>query len=200
MARSMRTMAAAFTAAALLCGRGAPAQTLPSPSQESCALDVVEALGDAGEWLTVPSYGPAWRPQEALVGAEFVPFVTGGSWVLRNGQQYFASRWLWGDVVFTSGRWTLNAKEGWVWIPDQRCIMRSQAAAQDDDPMPLPPLLDPTKIRTIKHPLGTQYAYPYGQEWGRVFPQGVTIAAPRWIAPMPTTPNMLVDRGFVRGY
>jgi hypothetical protein len=196
----MRIMAAALTAASLLFGRGALGQGPPSSSEQSCALDVVQALGEAGEWLTVPNYGPAWRPREAVVGAEFVPFVTGGLWVLRNGQQHFASRWLWGDVVFSSGRWTLDAREGWVWIPDQRCIKRSAANAQDDDPMQLPPLLDPTKVRTIKHPLGTQYAYPYGREWGRVFPRGVTIAAPRWIAPLATTPGMLVDRGFMQGY
>jgi hypothetical protein len=153
---------------------------------------VVEALGDQGEWLTVKNHGPAWRPSEDVVGADFTPFVTGGYWVLRNGQHYFSSRWLWGEVVFTSGRWTLNSTEGWVWLPDARCLGRSEVASNEDDPMPLPPLLPPIKIRTIKHPLGTQYAYPYGTEWGRVSPAGVSIAAPRWIAPMRTTPTTLV--------
>ena len=77
----------------------------------ACALDVVEALGDQGEWMTLPDYGPAWRPYESEVGQNFVPFVTGGAWVLRNGQQYFSSRWSWGEIVFTSGRWTLKAKQ-----------------------------------------------------------------------------------------
>jgi hypothetical protein len=181
-------------------GRVSAAQECVPPSQDNarCALDVVEALGGQGTWLAVQSYGPAWRPNEDVVGPEFVPFVTGGNWVLRNGAQYFASRWSWGEIVFTSGRWTLHSTEGWVWLPDQRCVKRSEAASKDDDPMPLPPLLSPIKIRTIKHPLGTQYAYPYGREWGRVFPTGASIAAPRWIAPMPTAPTTLVNPAVLR--
>jgi hypothetical protein len=66
-------------------------------------------------------------------------------------------------------------------------------AAQEDDPMPLPALRDPIKVRTIKHPIGTQFAYPYGREWGRVFPEGTVVAAPGWIVPMPTTPTTLVQ-------
>jgi hypothetical protein len=82
----------------------------------SCALDVVEVLGGQGEWLALPRQGPAWRPSPEVVGASFAPYVTGGAWVVRDGAPVFSSRWSWGDVVFNSGRWTLNADEGWLWL------------------------------------------------------------------------------------
>lgn len=170
----------------------APAKAMP------CPPDVVEVLGQPGDWLTVAKYGPVWRPHADVVGTDFVPFVTGGTWVLRNGQPYFASRWLWGELVFTMGRWTLDSEEGWIWIPDGRCLKRSAAAAQDDDPMPLPALRDSVRIRTIAHPLGTTFAYPYGPEWGRVFPDGTVLAAPSWVKPMPVTPKTLVKPSLLR--
>jgi len=55
--------------------------------------------------------------------------------------------------------------------------------------MPLPPLLLPIKVRTIKHPLGIQFAYPYGQQEGRVFPAGVQVPMPAWIKPVSAVPN-----------
>jgi len=185
----MRTSGVLVATIVLLSSRMVFAQ---AAAGNTCGLDVVEALGDQGEWLSVRDYGPAWRPFEAVVGANFVPFVTGGAFILRDGQPFFSSRWAWGDIVFSSGRWTLNANEGWIWIPDERCLVRSNVAQADDDPMPLPPLLNPTRVRTIKHPLGTQYAYPYGQEWGRVFPAGVKVLGPTWLAPISTTPTTLV--------
>lgn len=196
----MSFIPALITAVMLFSENGALAQepeAAPSNSMP-CPPDVVEVLGHNGTWLTVAKYGPVWRPHAEAVGADFVPFVTGGAWVLRDGQPYFSSRWLWGEIVFTVGRWTLDADEGWSWIPDARCLKRSAAAAQEDDPMPLPALRDPIKVRTIPHPIGTQFAYPYGREWGRVFPAGTVLAAPRWIAPMPTTPTTLVQPQVLR--
>jgi hypothetical protein len=153
-------------------------------------MDVVEVLGGQGEWLTLPRQGPAWHPSPEVVGEHFAPYVTGGVWVVRDGAPFFSSRWSWGDVVFNSGRWTLNSDENWLWLPDQRCVkVAPVAAANDGEPMPLPPLLLPIKVRTIKHPLGIQFAYPYGQQEGRVFPAGVQVPMPAWIKPVSAVPN-----------
>jgi len=178
--------------AALVSDPSTVTQEVPqsAPAAGSCTLDVFEALGDQGEWLTLPDYGPAWHPRESEVGSEFVPFVTGGFWALRDGRQHFSSRWSWGEVVFSSGRWTLHAKEGWLWIPDARCVKQADAQlAANGDPSPLPPLLNPIKVRTIKHPLGTLFAFPFGREWGRVFPPGVAVPMSTWVTPIPSQPG-----------
>ncbi len=174
---------------------GTASQPAPAPASQdtestSCAMDVVEVLGGQGEWLTLPRQGPAWHPSPEVVGEHFAPYVTGGVWVVRDGAPFFSSRWSWGDVVFNSGRWTLNSDENWLWLPDQRCVkVAPVAAANDGEPMPLPPLLLPIKVRTIKHPLGIQFAYPYGQQEGRVFPAGVQVPMPAWIKPVSAVPN-----------
>jgi hypothetical protein len=161
--------------------------------EKSCAVDVVEALGDQGEWSTLPNYGPAWHPRADIVGPKFEPYVTGGTWILRDGRPYFHSRWSWGEMVFTSGNWTFTAKAGWLWLPDERCFTPYDAQFLEDDLMPLPPLRRPVKVRTIKHPIGITFAYPYGQEWGRVLPGGVAVTVPRWTAPVPAQPNTPVN-------
>jgi hypothetical protein len=162
------------------------------PGAQHCAVDVVEALGDQGEWSTVPNYGPAWHPREDIVGPTFEPYVTGGAWILRDGRPYFQSRWPWGELVFSSGSWTFTAK-GWLWLPDARCFTPYDAQFLDDDLLNLPPLRNPIKVRTIKHPIGITFAYPYGQEWGRVLPAGVAATVPRWTAPVPAHPGTPVN-------
>jgi hypothetical protein len=173
-----------------IAGLPAPARASQATQSTSCAMDVVEVLGGQGEWLTLPQQGPAWRPSPEVVGERFVPYVTDGAWVVRDGALVFSSRWSWGDVVFNSGRWTLNADEGWLWLPDQRCVEVTPAAvASNGEPMPLPPSLPTIKVRTIKHPLGIQFAYPYGQEVGRVFPAGVQVPMPTWTMPVSAVPG-----------
>jgi hypothetical protein len=177
---------------ALLWAPGARAQTTDSnqPGANNCAVDVVMALGDQGEWSMLPNYGPAWHPRVDLVGPEFVPYATGGAWILRDGRPYFQSRWDWGEVVFTSGNWTFTEPSGWLWLPDGRCFQPHAEQIPDDDWMGLPPLRDPIKVRVIKHPMGITYAYPYGQEWGRVLPAGVAASMPRWMTHVPSHPEV----------
>jgi hypothetical protein len=190
----MRTSSVLVVTSALLSAPLAKAQglDLDQPVANNCAVDVVVALGDQGEWSTLPNYGPAWHPREDVVGPEFVPYVTGGAWILRDGRPYFQSRWPWGEVVFSSGNWTFTEQAGWLWLPDGRCFQPHAEQVPDpyDDMMPLPPLLNPIKVRVIKHPPGTTYAYPYGREWGRVLPEGVAAPVPRWMAPVRAHPGV----------
>jgi hypothetical protein len=185
----------------LLASPMAKAQALDpnQPVANDCAVDVVVALGDQGEWSTLPNYGPAWHPREDVVGPEFAPYVSGGAWILRDGKPYFHSRWPWGEVVFSSGSWTLNAQAGWLWLPDARCFKPNQAQASDpyDDLIGLPPLRNPIRVRTIKHPIGTTYAYPYGQEYGRVLPAGVAAPVPSWMASVPAHPGVQTDTNLI---
>jgi hypothetical protein len=191
----MKTLSVLMMIPAFLSAPVARAQSSPAnqPGERSCAVDVVEALGDQGEWSTLPNYGPAWHPRADVVGANFEPYVTGGTWVLRDGRPYFHSRWPWGDRVFSSGNWTFTAKSGWLWIPDGRCLLPYEAQSLEDDMLNLPPLRNPIKVRTIKHPIGITFAYPYGQEWGRVLPAGVAATVPRWLAQVPAKPGTPVN-------
>jgi hypothetical protein len=169
----------------------------------NCVVDVIMALGDQGEWSTLPNYGPAWHPRADIVGLDFVPYVTGGAWILCDGRPYFQSRWPWGEVVFTSGNWTFTEHSEWVWLPDSRCFQPCVAQGPDpyDEMIALPPLRNPIKVRVIKHPLGTTYAYPYGREWGRVLPEGVSAPVPYWMTHVSSHPgarthtNLLPDPG-----
>jgi hypothetical protein len=150
--------------------------------------EVVRFLGADGEWLSVPEYSLVWRPSATVVGENFVPFASGGRWVVRDGKAAFQSQWDWGDLVFSSGRWTLHAKAGWVWVPEE-CGSPSDLRSANNEPMALPPLLPAFRVRTIKHPLGAQFAFPFGYEWGRVFPKGTEVPTPVWMKTMSAVPG-----------
>jgi hypothetical protein len=150
--------------------------SLPANAQDNetgeftpCPPDVVQVLGAQGEWVTVPLYGAAWHPSPMVVGGSFVPYQTGGAWVDRDGTPFFASDWPWGDLVFNSGRWTLDPGQGWLWLPDPGCVNPSPVAIGSEvGPMPVVLFLPATKVRTIKHPADIQFVYRHGQ--GHVLP------------------------------
>lgn len=76
-----------------------------------------EELAPYGEWLERPPYGRVWRPRPDVVGADFQPYATNGSWVYTDAGWSFASNWDWGWAVFHYGRWVTLAGLGWVWVP-----------------------------------------------------------------------------------
>lgn len=78
-----------------------------------------ELLSPHGEWLELQPVGPVWRPHRHVVGARFMPYVTGGRWVYTEHGWIFETDWGWGWVPFHYGRWlNLGEAEGWVWVPD----------------------------------------------------------------------------------
>ncbi|MFL5320265.1 MAG: DUF6600 domain-containing protein [Myxococcaceae bacterium] len=76
------------------------------------------ALSPYGEWVSVSRVGRVWRPYRSVVGAEFVPYETGGHWVNSDYGWMFVSDYEWGWAPFHYGRWFMDPIYGWVWVPD----------------------------------------------------------------------------------
>ncbi|MBJ6763755.1 hypothetical protein JGU66_23535 [Myxococcaceae bacterium JPH2] len=78
-----------------------------------------DVLGDAGQWVNLPSVGWVWQPDPAVVGTDFVPYVTGGQWMESDRGWVFQTQWDWGWAPFHYGRWFVQPGRGWVWWPDE---------------------------------------------------------------------------------
>jgi hypothetical protein len=104
---------------------------VPPPGDAQYALEVQDAppqvaptqltfertLSPYGEWLDVPGLGRVWRPSVQQVGADFVPYDTGGSWYSTPQGWVFRSQFSWGWAAFHYGRWHRTPSYGWVWWP-----------------------------------------------------------------------------------
>jgi hypothetical protein len=76
-----------------------------------------ETLAPYGSWVDDPEYGRVWQPSSSVVGSEFCPYASNGSWVLTEFGWTWNSGWDWGWAPFHYGRWTMMANRGWGWIP-----------------------------------------------------------------------------------
>ena len=74
-------------------------------------------LAPYGRWVRTPEYGLIWIPSRSVVGDNFVPYTTGGSWRYSNAGWTFATSWNWGWAPFHYGRWYRAPRWGWVWVP-----------------------------------------------------------------------------------
>jgi hypothetical protein len=85
----------------------------------SALTDFHGALDPHGSWVDDGKYGTVWVPAPAVVGADFVPYRTGGHWVY--GSDYtWVSDYDWGWAPFHYGRWVSIDGHGWGWIPGRR--------------------------------------------------------------------------------
>ncbi|MFL5307078.1 MAG: DUF6600 domain-containing protein [Polyangia bacterium] len=75
-----------------------------------------DALAPYGTWENDDSYGEVWTPAAGVVGANFVPYGTGGHWVRSEYGWTWASDWNWGWAPFHYGRWAMRAGR-WSWVP-----------------------------------------------------------------------------------
>jgi hypothetical protein len=70
-----------------------------------------------GTWVDDATYGTVWVPNQAQVGADFAPYVTGGQWALtEDGDWLWESTYPFGWVTFHYGRWLWVPRRGWCWI------------------------------------------------------------------------------------
>jgi hypothetical protein len=77
-----------------------------------------EPLAPYGTWTDDPTYGTVWTPNQAAVGNDFSPYVTGGHWALTADDQWtWVSDYSFGDAPFHYGRWVTVAGGRWGWIP-----------------------------------------------------------------------------------
>jgi hypothetical protein len=82
----------------------------------SALTDFHQTLDPAGKWVDDAKVGTIWVPAPAVVGANFVPYQTGGHWVY--GDDYvWVSDYDWGWAPFHYGRWSFIEGTGWGWIP-----------------------------------------------------------------------------------
>ena len=74
-----------------------------------------DELSPYGQWVDYPAYGYVWIPN---AGPDFVPYSTGGYWVLSNDGWTWVSDYSWGWAPFHYGRWDYDNAYGWFWVPD----------------------------------------------------------------------------------
>ena len=72
-------------------------------------------LSPYGQWVDYPAYGYVWIPN---AGPDFVPYSTGGYWVLSDDGWTWVSDYDWGWAPFHYGRWDYDNAYGWFWVPD----------------------------------------------------------------------------------
>ena len=82
----------------------------------SALTDFRPALAPYGTWEDTPSYGTVWVPSPTVVGADFVPYSTGGHWTY-DGTWVWVSDYEWGWAPFHYGRWVHVPARGWAWVP-----------------------------------------------------------------------------------
>jgi hypothetical protein len=133
---TMLALAAAIVAGALPCGCGAAVQTrtatetaeesAPTALQtvsddgDESVVDFYQALSMYGDWIEGSRFGTVWVPSAEVVGTDFEPYVTGGSWAPTDVGWVFRSQWdaAWGWATFHYGRWYDDDARGWSWVPD----------------------------------------------------------------------------------
>jgi hypothetical protein len=74
-------------------------------------------LAPYGNWVDVPPYGPAWRPNAAMADPGWRPYLNAGHWEYTENGWYWQSDYPFGDIVFHYGRWLRDFRYGWVWVP-----------------------------------------------------------------------------------
>ncbi len=108
-------------------GYADPNQTATDPNADpggdpSLMGSVTDAEIDAtlqpyGNWVEDPDYGRVWRPDATVVGVDFTPYETCGSWVDTDAGWSFNCDWGWGWLPFHYGRWSWFDGGYWGWVP-----------------------------------------------------------------------------------
>src|SRR5262245_42395099 len=63
----------------------------PYDEQSGSIDDFYDALQPYGQWVRTPEYGLIWVPYQRVVGASFVPYSTGGTWVYTDAGWMFVT-------------------------------------------------------------------------------------------------------------
>jgi hypothetical protein len=77
--------------------------------------EIDSTLQPYGDWVEDPDYGRVWRPNATVVGVDFTPYETCGSWAWTDWGWSYTCDWGWGWLPFHYGRWGwMNGYWGWV--------------------------------------------------------------------------------------
>jgi Family of unknown function (DUF6600) len=78
--------------------------------------EIDATLDGYGTWEETDDYGRVWRPDTTVVGVDFTPYETCGSWVWSDYGWDYTCDWSWGWLPFHYGRW--GWFDGyWGWVP-----------------------------------------------------------------------------------
>jgi len=113
-----------------------PAETVIVIRAES---DFYAPLGRYGHWVDMEGYGRCWVPDG--VDRDWRPY-TQGRWERTDNGWYWSSDEPWGWATCHYGRWFLDPRFGWVWLPRTEWAPAWVAWRDGDDYSgwaPLPP-------------------------------------------------------------
>lgn len=98
----------------------APPPEAPSDAIASVTDGEIDATLDGyGQWIETDDYGQVWRPDATVVGVDFTPYESGGSWQYTDAGWAFACDYDWGWLPFHYGRWAWF-QDYWGWVPGYR--------------------------------------------------------------------------------
>jgi uncharacterized membrane protein YgcG len=81
--------------------------------------EIDTTLSGYGQWVDTDDYGQVWRPDATVVGVDFTPYESGGSWAYTDAGWAFACDYSWGWLPFHYGRWAWF-HDYWGWVPGHR--------------------------------------------------------------------------------
>ena len=76
--------------------------------------DFFEPLNPYGRWVDVAGYGRCWTP--SVADPNWRPY-SAGHWERTDAGWYWVSDEPWGWATYHYGRWLLDGRIGWVWVP-----------------------------------------------------------------------------------
>ena len=101
----------------------APAEPSADPQDSGYVMgsvtdsEINQTLAPYGQWVETEDYGRVWRPNATVVGVDFTPYETCGSWIYTDYGWTFSCDWNWGWLPFHYGQWDW-VLDSWCWIPD----------------------------------------------------------------------------------
>jgi hypothetical protein len=90
-----------------------------APTAGVTDVEIDATLQGYGQWIENDDYGQVWRPDATVVGVDFTPYESGGSWAYTDAGWGFNCDYNWGWLPFHYGRWAWF-HDYWGWVPGHR--------------------------------------------------------------------------------
>jgi uncharacterized membrane protein YgcG len=90
-----------------------------APTASVTDAEIDATLQGYGQWIENDDYGEVWRPDATVVGVDFTPYDSGGSWAYTAAGWGFNCDYGWGWLPFHYGRWAWF-HDYWGWVPGHR--------------------------------------------------------------------------------
>ncbi|MBC7974630.1 MAG: hypothetical protein H7138_06550, partial [Myxococcales bacterium] len=90
-----------------------------APTASVTDVEIDATLDGHGQWVETQDYGQVWRPDATVVGVDFTPYESAGSWAYTDTGWSFNCDYSWGWLPFHYGRWSWFG-DYWGWVPGHR--------------------------------------------------------------------------------